>query len=168
MICNPHRLYSMLWSPKIHTKPTPTTNYSHQQTSQTSQTMYFPWWIYSKARKSVDTNPQDLRKISLVNLGSKRNRHSSQRGSYPGGNLPILLSPNSSKDRGLSTDFHALLSIKENTSNLKCVVDIFRGRVWFGTDFGVWKGLPHENYGGHFYISIESSFQGLLPPIKNI
>ena len=27
------------------------------------------------------------------------------------------------------------------------------------------KGLSHENYGGYCYISIESTFQGLLSPI---
>jgi len=39
-------------------------------------------------------------------------------------------------NRGLSPDFLALLFTKENTSYLKCEVDIIRGRVWFGMDFG--------------------------------
>ena len=38
-------------------------------------------------------------------------------------------------NRGLSADFNVLLFTKENTSYLKCVVDIIRGRVWFGMDF---------------------------------
>ena len=41
------------------------------------------------------------------------------------------------KNRGLSADFHSLLFTKENTANLKCLVDKIHGMVWFGTDFGV-------------------------------
>ena len=38
-------------------------------------------------------------------------------------------------NRGLSPNFNVLLFTKENMSNLKCVVDIICGRVWFGMDF---------------------------------